>query len=114
MQDSGTQRKYEHHLDLGHLTKTTNGGLRSNSSSGAWLPGTASNNLGAALALPDAHICALHRVLAAERAVVLRVLRDLVLLHNLTERRTIASSVLSTNPRLLSALAHLFALRPPC
>ena len=58
----------------------------------------------AAAALPDAGSLALDRGLAAEGALVLGVLGDLDLLHDLTERSTVASTILADNADLLSAL----------
>lgn len=67
--------------------------------------GTAGDDLVARLALPDAGDGTLHAVLAAEGAVVLGVLRDFDLLHDLTERRTVTRAVLATDTNFLSALA---------
>lgn len=50
------------------------------SGSGGQSPSTTSHDLVACLALPDADVCALDGVLAAERAGVARVLRDFDLL----------------------------------
>lgn len=69
---------------------------------------TAGNDLVARLALPDAGDGTLHAILAAEGAVVLGVLRDFDLLHDLTERRTVTRAVLATDTNFLSALALEF------
>jgi hypothetical protein len=66
---------------------------------------TTSSDLAASLAPPDADSNALHRVLAAERASVSGMLRDLKLLDLLPQRSTITGSVFTNNSDLLSALA---------
>jgi len=68
--------------------------------------GTARNGLLARLAVPDAGRNTLDRVLAAEDARVGRVLRDLHLLDGLTQRRTIAHTVLTGDASLLGPLVH--------
>lgn len=70
-------------------------------------PRTASNGLVAARAIPDSDGLPLDLILAAEGAVVLRVLRDLHLLHDFPERRTIARAVLAGDAHLLRALVNL-------
>lgn len=70
---------------------------------------TTSDDLVARLALPDTGDGTLDGVLAAEGAVVLGVLRDFDLLHDLTERRTVTGTVLTTDANFLSALALLSA-----
>jgi len=50
----------------------------------------------------------LHAVLSAKRALVLGVLRDLDLLHNLTKRSTISSGVLSADSDFLGSLSLLY------
>jgi len=57
-------------------------------------------------ALPDPDVGPLHRILAAERARVLRVLGHLHLLHRLAQRGSVASTVLPHNPHLLGSLRH--------
>merc|ERR1712072_1568625 len=99
-------------LDLGHLAKTTDGRLGSDSGGSAWLPGPTSDDLLAGLAVPDADVAALQGVLAAELALVRGVLRDLVLLHGLTEGSAVASPVLTADSSLPCALAHLCVV--PC
>ena len=65
---------------------------------------TSSVLLSASLAEPDADGRSLHASLSAELAGVLGVLRDLHLLHLLTERGTITGSVLSDDSNLLRSL----------
>jgi len=62
------------------------------------------HRLAACAARPDADGNALDAVLAAKDARVLRVLADIVLLHDLAERRAIAKTVLAGDTRLLGAL----------
>lgn len=62
------------------------------------------HRLVAAAARPDADGNALDAVLAAKDARVLRVLADIVLLHDLAQRRAIAKTVLAGDTRLLGAL----------
>jgi len=83
-----------------------NENLRSDggSSRGAEGPSTTSHDLLAGTALPDADGLALDRVLAAESASVLGVLRDFDLLDLATERGTVTGTVLSGNSNLDSAL----------
>lgn len=75
-------------------------------------PSTSSDYLGAALgfALPDADRSALHGGLAAERADVACVLGDFHLLNLLTERGTVASTILTDNADLSRALSHFESL----
>lgn len=79
----------------------------SGSSRGAEGPSTAGHDLLAGAALPDADSLALDRVLAAESAGVLGVLRDLDLLDLTTERGTVTGTVLSGDSNLDSALRLL-------
>ena len=77
-------------------------------------PSTSSDHLSALLALPNTHARSLHGVLATEGTSIATrqfdflnvraVLRNLNLLHNLTQRRTVSRSVLSANSNLLSSL----------
>ena len=55
-------------------------------------------------AVPDAHVRALHGVLAAEDTCIDTVLADLHLLDLLTDRGTVAGTVLTRDPNLLGAL----------
>jgi len=71
------------------------------------LPSTSSDDFAAAATLPDPHVGPLHGVLSAKSTVVLGVLRNLILLHHLTEGSTISGSVLATNACFLCALSHL-------
>lgn len=77
------------------------------SSRGAEGPSTTGHDLLAGTALPDADGLALDRVLAAESAGVLGVLRDLDLLDLATERGTVTGTVLSGDSNLDSALRLL-------
>jgi len=65
--------------------------------------GAASLHLLAVAAVPDADSLPLHGILAAERARVLGVLRDLNLLDDLTQRGTVTGAVLAGDPDLLRA-----------
>merc|ERR1712216_1037006 len=94
-------------LDLGHFTKTTDGRFCSHCSCCAGLPSTSGDDFAAAATLPDPHVGPLHGVLSAKSKVVLGVLRNLILLHHLTEGSTISGSVLATNACFLCALSHL-------
>ena len=77
-------------------------------------PGASSDDLSALLALPNTHARSLHGVLATEGTSIATrqfdflnvraVLRNLNLLHNLTQRRTVSRSILSANSNLLSSL----------
>ena len=77
-------------------------------------PSTSSDHLSALLALPNTHARSLHGVLATEGTSIATrqfdflnvraVLRNLNLLHNLTQRRTVSRSILSANSNLLSSL----------
>jgi len=98
------------HLSRLELAQTTNGRADSGGGSSAEDVSTASNGLGARLALPDTSSLALHAVLAAEHASVLGVLGDLDLLDLLTQRGTIASTVLADNTDLLRSLSHFSEL----
>ena len=89
------------------VTETTDGAADRNSRGGRHDVRATSNHLAAATALPDAGRSATHRRLAAERADVLGVLRDLSLLRDLTQRRTIAGAVLAHDANLLGPLRHL-------
>ena len=66
--------------------------------------GTSGVDLLAGSALPDANGAPPHRVLSAEHAGVRGMLRDLHLLHLLTQGGTITGSVLSDNADLLRSL----------
>lgn len=76
----------------------------SGSSRGAEGPSTTGHDLLAGAALPDADGLALDRVLAAEGASVLGVLRDFDLLDLTTQRGTVTGTVLSGDSNLDSAL----------
>lgn len=78
------------------------------SSRGAEGPSTTGNDLLAGTALPDADSLALDRVLAAESAGVLGVLRDFDLLDLTTERSTVTGTVLSGDSDLDSSLRLLW------
>ena len=66
-----------------------------------------SRRLLARAAMPDAGCLPLHVVLTAEHASVRRVLRDLHLLDLLPEGSTIPDAVLTDDPHLLGAFAHI-------
>ena len=82
-------------------------------------PSSASNNLSASLALPDADAGALHAVLTlraarnsknlpAKDACVLGTLRNLDLLSDLTQASTITGAVLANNSDFLGVAGHFF------
>lgn len=96
------------HLGLSQLTETSDGGSDGGSSRGAEGPSTTGNDLLAGTALPDADSLALDRVLAAESAGVLGVLRDFDLLDLTTERSTVTGTVLSGDSDLDSSLRLLW------
>lgn len=89
------------------VTETTDGAADRNSRGGRDDVRATSDHLAAATALPDAGGSAAHSRLAAERADVAGVLRDLSLLRDLTQRRTIAGAVLAHDANLLGPLRHL-------
>jgi len=92
------------HLNLSLLAQAADRGSHGHRGSGVEDVCAPSLDLLAALALPDAHSAALHRVLAAEAAEVLGVLADLDLLDLLTQGGTITGTVLAHNANLLRAL----------
>merc|ERR1719359_869754 len=73
-------------------------------------PGATRHGLVAALAVPDAHRLPLDVRLAAERALVLPVLLDLNLLHELPQARAVARTVLPGDADLLRAASHRIVL----
>lgn len=91
-------------LRLADLTQTTDGAAHSSSGGGAQGPRTASNLLVAGAALPHTDNGTLNGVLAAERAGVAAVLRNLNLLDLATQRRTVTVTVLACDSDLDRAL----------
>ena len=92
------------YLDGLLLTETSDSTSNGDGTSGVQAISTSSVLLSASLAEPDADGRSLHASLSAELAGVLGVLRDLHLLHLLTERGTITGSVLSDDSNLLRSL----------
>src|SRR5262245_58261747 len=97
----------KHRLSGGHLAKTTDGRADGNSGGGGRGVGTAGDHTLATGAGPDADISTLNRILTAELAGVLGVLRDFSLADGLSQRGTITSSVLSDDTDFLGS-ATLF------
>merc|ERR1719353_1429292 len=93
-------------LESHSLTKTSDGASNGDSTAGVQAVGASGVPLSAAPAVPDANGGSPHRVLSAEKAGVLGVLRNLHLLHLLTEGGTITGSVLSHDADLLCSLRH--------
>ena len=85
-------------LLLNGLTETADGGADGDRGRGVERVSTTRLDLVARAAFPDTHSGALHRVLAAEIAEKLGVLRNLLLLHNLAEGSTITGAVLADDP----------------
>ena len=90
-------------LLLDGLAETADGGSDGDRGGGVERVSTTRLDLVARAALPNTHSAALHRVLAAEIAEKLGVLRDLLLLHNLAEGSTIAGAVLADDPCLIES-----------
>merc|ERR1719198_1762204 len=92
-----------------HLPETGDRGADRDGRGGREDPGPTSDGLPAALgaALPNPCGPPLHRVLSAEGALVLRVLLNQDLLHELTQGCAIAGTVLTDDSYLLRALRHL-------
>merc|ERR1740130_1171632 len=90
------------------LLQAVDGGLHSGCSSGSKLPSPARDLLaaGLCLALEDTARRAPDAVLAAEHAVVLGALQDLIALDNLPQRGAIARAVLAGDSDLLGVLGH--------
>lgn len=99
-----SEELYCRRLSLSELAQAADAAADDSRSCRAELPGTASNNLLAPAALPDADGSALDRVAAAERASVLCVLRNLNLLDLLARGRAVARAVLADNTHLSRAL----------
>ena len=87
-----------HCLLLDGLTETADGGADGDRGGGVERVSTTRLGLVAAAAGPDTHSAALHRVLAAEIAEELGVLRNLLLLDHLAEGSTITGAVLADDP----------------
>ena len=100
-------------LHLG-ATQSLDGRTHGHGSRSGHSPRTSSDHLSALLTLPNTHARSLHGVLATEGTSIATrqfdflnvraVLRNLNLLHNLTQRRTVSRSILSANSNLLSSL----------
>ena len=97
-------------LRLADLTQTTDGAAHSGRSGGAHAPRATGNLLVASAAFPDTNNATLDGVLAAERAGVAAVLRNLNLLDLATERRAVAGAVLARD----SDLDRTLGLRLAC
>lgn len=95
---------------LSKSSETHNGSLGGDGRGSGELISTTSDLLTGLLALPDADSGSLHGVFTAEGRHVGGVLTDLELLHNLSERSTISSTVLSADADLLSSLSHFVLL----
>ena len=83
------------HLLLDSFAEAADGGAHGDGGGGVEGVSPARLGLVAAAALPDADRLALHRVLSAEIAEKLGVLRHLLLLHHLAEGRAITGAVLA-------------------
>lgn len=66
---------------------------------------TSGHGLSASLAVPDTRSLTLDRVLSAEHAQVRGMLRDLDLLHDLSQRRSVPGRVLSADSDFLGSLS---------
>merc|ERR1719487_1563703 len=88
------------------LAQTTDRGARSGRGACGDAPAASRDLLaaGLGLALPEASRAALDALLAAEAAEVPGALLDLVALHDLPQRRTIAGTVLTGDADLLGVL----------
>ena len=87
-------------LRILQLLETSNGGTNSRRSRSTELPASTSDLLLAASARPDTSSLSSDGVLAAERAGVSGVRRDLESLGDLSQRGTITSSVLTSDTDL--------------
>jgi hypothetical protein len=94
-------------LDLSDLPQTTQSRAHGGSGGGGNEVGTAGNGTLARLAVPDASRVTLDSVLAAEGASITSVLADLHLLHLLSQRGTVTSTIFTGHADLLGALGHL-------
>jgi len=101
-----------HPAALGRFPHARDGGLGGDGGGRVEGVGAAGDDLLTALALPDASALALHAVLPAEDAIVLRVLLHLHLLDVLTQRRAVTRAVLPADTHFLRAPAHLLGLGP--
>jgi hypothetical protein len=91
-------------------TKTSNGGSHCDGTGSAQCVTSTSDDFTATSAFPDSRALALHRVLAAKDTSVRGVLRDLNLLHQLSQCGTVAGSILSGDAYFLGAFTHVAAL----
>jgi hypothetical protein len=91
-------------------TKTSNGGSHGDGTGSAQCVASSRDDFTATSAFPDSRALALDRVLAAKDTSVRGVLRDLDLLHQLSQGGTVAGSVLSGDAYFLGAFTHFVAL----
>jgi hypothetical protein len=92
------------------FSQTSNSGTNSDCRCGRNRVSSSGHNLTARTALPDSSAGTLHTVLSAKDTLVLRVLRNLNLFHQLTQSRTVSGSVLSCDSDLLCASSHFVEL----
>ena len=100
-------------LNFRDFAQTTDSTADSGGSGGVQHPGTSSLSLSTTLAVPDTDSSSLDAILTAEGAGVAGVLGDFHLLDLLTQRGTIAGSVLAGDSNLLRSF-HLFVENEQC
>ena len=89
-----------------HTSQSGNVAAYRHGTGGTERVGSTSNHFMATLAFPNTHAGSLDIVLAAKDTPIRRVLTDFNLTQELTQSRTVASTVLSSYSYFLGALSH--------